>query len=111
MPLCEPSHKGFSFDWPQPQNFGFSIVSITLPSASTISTTPVMRIDPLLGLMKAFASDIARTDLFNRGNRVVIANVKGGVASTLSLIQSDEYVRGLRREPFRFHQGSLADHL
>ncbi len=72
--LCEPSHKGFSFDWPQPQNFGFSIVSITLPSASTISTTPVMRIDPLFGLTKALASDI----VFNRGNRAVIANVMGG---------------------------------
>ena len=51
------------------------------------------------------------THRFNRGNRAVIANVKGGVASTLSLTRSDEYVRGLRRELFRFHQGSLADHL
>jgi len=80
MPLCEPSHKGFSFDWPQPQNFGFSTVSITLPSASTISTTPVMRMDPLLGLINAVASDI----VFNRGNRAVIANVMGGAALTSS---------------------------
>jgi len=51
------------------------------------------------------------TELFNLGNREVIANVMGGVASTLSLTQSGECVRGLHREPFRSHQGSLADHL
>lgn len=65
MPLCEPSQKGFSCEWPQPQNFGFSIVSMTLPSESTMSTVPVKRIDPLfgftktLGLVKVVAKNLA----------------------------------------------------
>ena len=50
--------EGLFCEWPQPQNFGFSIVSMTLPSESTMSTVPVKRIDPLFGLMKTLLFSI-----------------------------------------------------
>ena len=89
--MCEPSQKGFSCEWPQPQNFGFSIVSMTLPSESTMSTVPVTRIDPLFGLMKTLLFSIGAKRL-NLGNRVELGYVMGDEALTLSLIRSDEYV-------------------
>ena len=56
--------------------------------------------------------DVLCHDLtLNRGNREALVSEMGGAALTLSLTQSDEYVRGLRREPFRFHRVSLAVHL
>ncbi|MEY2815404.1 MAG: hypothetical protein RIS05_1152 [Actinomycetota bacterium] len=48
------------------------------PSASTKSTTPVMRIDPLFGLIKTRGLVIELT--LNRGNREVIVSEMGDAA-------------------------------
>ncbi|CAN2189758.1 hypothetical protein MCEMZLE14_00502 [Candidatus Nanopelagicaceae bacterium] len=55
------------------------MVSMTLPSESTMSTVPVKRIDPLFGLMKTFGFVI-----FNLGSREVPGYVMGDEASTWS---------------------------
>ena len=92
MVLWLESHQGLSLLRPQPQNFGFSIVSMTLPSESTMSTVPVKRIDPLFGLMKTLLFSITVLDSFNLGSRAEPGYVMGDEALTLSLIQSGEYV-------------------
>ena len=90
--MCEPSQKGFSFECPQPQNFGFSRVSVTLPSASTMSTVPVKRIDPLFGFMKTLLFSIFKYSAISQGSREEPGYVMDDEALTLSLIRSDEYV-------------------
>ena len=45
--LCEPSQKGFLFEWPHRQRNELVSVLMMFPSASTKSTMPVTRNGPL----------------------------------------------------------------
>lgn len=58
-----------------------------------MSITPVMRIEPLTGLIKTFALSLNLVpESFNPDNRATLGYVMGDEALTLSLIRSDEYV-------------------
>jgi hypothetical protein len=55
---------------------GFSTVPVMVASASTKSSVPEIRIDPLLGLIKTFGLSVM-TGL-SRDNREALVNVMGG---------------------------------